>query len=358
VREAVFPKSFSVATAENIGCRLSSRRRKLPLARRIRDVLSGETVAQLSAGPTPGQLTLARLTLARLRLARLTKTKEQDGMLKRILLGLGDKEHSEAKIRLALDLAAAHGAKIRGVTVLDVDRLNYVGPVPMGGSGAAEELREHRLRVAAEKLSEVAEYFEQACRDAGVEFELHREEGEPQAILTEHAKFQDLMLFGLTGVFDYGLITDRAEHPIDMLIRFIQAGVRPILAVNDTYRKIERVLIAYSGSVESARTVKQFIRMQALPNPVIRVVTFDTDDEAGARRLRDVEGYCADYGVEVETKFIHGPPKGHILEEADAFNADAIVMGNSAKRLLSRKIFGETALYCLQHADRPVFLNQ
>ena len=279
-------------------------------------------------------------------------------MLKRILLGLGDKAHSEAKIHHAIDLAQRHAARITAVTILDADRLNYVGPVPMGGGAAAEELREHRLTVAGEKISEVADYVEQCCRDAKVEFNLHREVGDPFAILTDRARFQDLMLFGLTGVFDYGLVTDQDEKPIDLLIRFIRAGVRPILAVNDKFRTLNRVLIAYSGSVESARTVKQFIRMQPQPDAMIRVVTFDNNEEAGNQRLEEVDGYCRDYGVSVETKFVKGSPKGHIIEEADDFNADVIVMGNSAKSLLSRKIFGETALYCLKHADRPVFLNQ
>ena len=166
------------------------------------------------------------------------------------------------------------------------------------------------------------------------------------------------MLFGLTGIFDYGLVTDQDEKPIDLLIRFIRAGVRPILAVDEEYRPLNRILIAYSGSMESARTVKHFIRMQPRPDAAIRVVTFDTNDDLGNLRLKEVEGYCRDYGVSIETKFVHGAPKGHILEEADDFGADVIVMGNSAKSLLSRKIFGETALYCLNHADRPVFLNQ
>ena len=142
------------------------------------------------------------------------------------------------------------------------------------------------------------------------------------------------------------------------MIRFIRAGVRPILAVDEKFRALNRVLVAYSGSVESARTVKQFIRMQPRPEAVIRVVTFDTNEELARSRLEEVEGYCQDYGVSVETKFVPGSPKGHIIEEADDFGADVIVMGNSAKSLLSRKIFGETALYCLQHADRPIFLNQ
>ncbi len=279
-------------------------------------------------------------------------------MIKRILLALGDKEHSENKLRYALDLAQQHRAKLTAVTVLDVQRLYHVGPVPIGGGAAAEELRENRLSQCSERIAEVVAWFATSCRDAGVELAVHQEQGDPFPLMVEHAKFQDLMLFGLKGVFDYGIVTDRDEKPIDLLIRLIAAGVRPILAVNDSYRKIERVLVAYSGSAESARTVKQFARMNPWPDAAIRIVTFDTEEAAGARRIEEAAAYCQDYGLQAETKVIAGPPKGHIIDQADDFGADVIVMGNSAKSLLSRKVFGETALHCLQHADRPVFLNQ
>lgn len=278
--------------------------------------------------------------------------------MKRILIGLGSKEHSEAKLRYAIDLAQAHQAKITGVTVLDVDRLMHVGPIPLGGGAAAEDLREYRLNAVGEKIAEVVDYVQATCRDAGVACEVHQEEGDPFKLLVARARFQDIMLFGLHGVFEYDVVTDRAEHPIDLLIRFITAGVRPILAVNDNYRKIERVLVAYSGSVESARTVKHFVRLNPWPGAAVRVVTFDVDEAEGTQRLEDASDYCRDHGVDVETKLIQGPPKGHIIEEADDYGADVIVMGNSAKSLLSRKVFGETALHCLNHADRPVFFNQ
>jgi len=35
-----------------------------------------------------------------------------------------------------------------------------------------------------------------------------------------------------------------------------------------------------------------------------------------------------------------------------------MVVGNSAKNLLRRRIFGETALHAIQNANRPLFLAQ
>ena len=47
-----------------------------------------------------------------------------------------------------------------------------------------------------------------------------------------------------------------------------------------------------------------------------------------------------------------------LLPYAQDWDADLIVVGNSAQSLLLRKLFGETALHLIRHADRPLFLCQ
>ena len=54
-------------------------------------------------------------------------------MIKRILVGLGDVAYSKVATQYAISLAKQHGGRLTGVTLFDVDRLNYTGPVPIGG---------------------------------------------------------------------------------------------------------------------------------------------------------------------------------------------------------------------------------
>ena len=51
-------------------------------------------------------------------------------------------------------------------------------------------------------------------------------------------------------------------------------------------------------------------------------------------------------------------PRTGVLDYADTWDADLIVMGNSAKNLLRRKVFGETALHTISNAEVPLFLAQ
>ena len=131
-----------------------------------------------------------------------------------------------------------------------------------------------------------------------------------------------------------------------------------MLAVSDTFRPIRRVLVAYSGSLESAKTFKHYVQSGLYPEAVVRVVHFGSDIEVGERRLKSVESYFASHGREIETDFVQGDPVQELVPYAEKWEANLIVAGNSAKNLLLRKLFGETALQLLRASPLPLYLAQ
>ena len=48
--------------------------------------------------------------------------KEQEPMIKRILVGLGDRNYSSVATQHAIELAQLHGAELTAVTIVDVSR--------------------------------------------------------------------------------------------------------------------------------------------------------------------------------------------------------------------------------------------
>ena len=155
-------------------------------------------------------------------------------------------------------------------------------------------------------------------------------------------------------LFEHGVINE----PSDELIRLVKEGVRPILAVPYAIDEARRVLIAYSGSMESAKTMRQFVQMRLWPDMKLRIIMFN---HSGGHRESDLEAagsYCRAHGYDVDTELAHGPAKEKLLEHADQWKADLLVVGNSAKNLLLRKLFGETALHVLRNADRAIYTSQ
>lgn len=275
-------------------------------------------------------------------------------MLKRILVGLGSSEYTPSAVNYAVALALAHQAELTGVSILDVKALENVGPVPLGAGQFARQLAEDRVARAGEQITHSIQLFTDACEAAGVKHQVLRETAEPFALLSSKARYHDLMIFGLRSLFEFELVPD----PHDALVRLVQSGVRPLLAVAAGYYPIRKVLIAYSGSMESAKTMKHFVQMRLFDNPQVRIVTFDDGGKHGPALVAEAADYCRAHGLTVETDVVAGSPQRQLLPYSEQWGADLTVIGNSAKNLLLRRVFGETALNAIRTANRPLFLAQ
>ena len=275
-------------------------------------------------------------------------------MVKRILVGLGDVEHSQVAMELAVDLAQRHEAEITAVTVVDHERLDNVGPVPIGGGGAANELRAYRVNLTRKVIEDAIDRCSEVCKAAGVKYRLLYEERDPFDYFISCSRYHDLMICGLHHLFEHGVI----EEPPRELVSLIQSGVRPMLAVSNESRPIRKVLFAYGGSMQSAQSMRQFVQMQLYSGIEARVVSFGQEEPQTTNRLKAATEYCQDHGLEAEAESLPGPASEKLLPYANEWGADLIVMGNSSKGLLRRKLFGETAGRVMRNSNLPLFLSQ
>ena len=275
-------------------------------------------------------------------------------MTKRILVALSGTPFTPSAIETALELGREHDAEVTGVTVIDVARLEDVGPVPLGGSAAALDLTEHRRHVTEERIEEQVSRFEAACAEQGTIHRVIRETGDAMEELMGLWRYHDVTVVGLRGLFDYGIFRD----PHDKIIALLAKGVRPILAVAEKPRRVERVLIAYSGSMESAMAMKRFVQLHLWPNTTLGIAHFDRGEAASHRLVDDAVAYCRAHGFETEPLHWPGPTKGRLLPNAAGWGADMIVLGSSARHKLARLILGDTVHEVIRGAEIPLFLSQ
>ncbi len=275
-------------------------------------------------------------------------------MIKRILVALSGTQYTGAAIRHALELAGLHDAQVTGVTDVDLAKVANVGPVPMGGGAAASELMEHRLKLTEPHVQEAIKSFETACGEAGRTARVVCETGSPYEKIISVWRYHDLTVAGLRGLFEYGIV----HEPDDVIMRLISKGVRPILAVAREYRPVRRVLVAYNGSMESAKALKRFMQMQLWPDVTMGLVCFDMADDEARQLLDDAALYCKAHGHEVETQRVEGSPQKQLLDHAGRWEADLIVMGSSSRARLLQHLLGDTTLHAIRHAEVPLFLTQ
>ncbi len=277
-------------------------------------------------------------------------------MIKRILVGLGTSRTATSVTDHAIDIARSRAAELVGLAVTDPLRLDWTGPRPMGVGVdiAAADLRRQRHEKAAADIAAAGELFATRCRAAGVAHRVSAETGDPFEIAADLVRYHDMCVFGLRGLFEHDVVPE----PRDALERLVSDGVRPILAVTEDYRPIRRVLVAYSGSLESAKTFKHFVHSGLYAEAPVRIVHFGDDAATATRRLEKAAGYFAAHGRSVETDHAAGDAAKELIPYAQAWQADLIVAGNSAKNLLLRRIFGETALQLLRESPLPLYLAQ
>jgi nucleotide-binding universal stress UspA family protein len=275
-------------------------------------------------------------------------------MIKRILLGLGGTPYTDVAIQRAVELARIHDAVITGVTVVDTNKLKKVGPVPPGGGIYAAKLREKRLAISKERVDGAIAQFEDQCRKADIRARLERETGDPFETMIAHARYNDVTIFGLKSLFDYGFTVE----PRDALIRLVSQGVRPIIAVSPQFRSIRNVLIAYSGSMESAKAMRRYVQLNPWHNPRLHLVHFGQRDDGTEKLLKDAGQYCSDHGFSVKSELVDQSARDHLMAYAQQHDIDMIVMGNSIRNLLLRNLLGDTVLNTIQVSDRPLFLAQ
>ena len=175
-------------------------------------------------------------------------------MVRRILVGLGATAFARSEVLHAVELAQRYNAELTGVTVVDLRRLDHVGPVPIGADDAARQLRARRHEDAHRHVEQAIETFTAACREAGVRHHVKREErADAFDLLISEARYHDLVVLGLHGVFEGGLLQEAPGEASETLARLISSGVRPIERELSGYQLDIRLAPCGEFRIERAR---------------------------------------------------------------------------------------------------------
>lgn len=278
-------------------------------------------------------------------------------MIKRILTGLVGSRYEDAVITASLELASLHHASLNAVTAIDLERMRDASRFAETDSPLSEK---DPLGSAISEISKSFREFERRCKESRLEYSVQRERrNEPFDFLSSLSRYHDLVVLSLKNVFDYEVGGHRFHDPSIVLVKLVSLGVHPIVAVPEEWRSIERVLIAYSGSVQSAAAVRRFAQLAPFGQiQQVRVVTFQPDPERGQRLLSHLDAYLRSFGIDAELESVPQKPKDQLLRAADSFGADAIVMGDSAESLLRRRVLGETSLKAIRESGITLFLSQ
>lgn len=243
-----------------------------------------------------------------------------------ILLPVSADPSYKDALSLAVEVAKAHGADIRVVSVIDQAEIRRIE----GGGGlsaihmaqhAAEEFEKRKLEEATESILAAI----QVCANAGVQAHGDIREGDPPEELLASAGGCDLLVSSIASHFDPGL----EDKPGQLVLSMMQDGGIPVLLACSPYRPIRTVVVGCGGKPRTERAVGAMTKL-SLWKSGIRGILLAVDDspEAGEARLSAPRNILADEGYPSwEAQVVPGHRQEAFSTYCRKENADLAVLG-------------------------------
>jgi nucleotide-binding universal stress UspA family protein len=268
--------------------------------------------------------------------------------LKDILLHLDNSPSCPARLDLAVNLASAHGAHLKGLYVLSH---SYYAPRHGVGESEAATLQ----RLFTEKTAQAGISAEWICSDwpvVGVSI---------TEIITLYAYYTDLVIIGQP---DHS--TSSSTTPPDLPERLGLGAGRPLLVVPyaGNYSTVgDRVMVAWKAGRESARAVNDAMPFleKARHVSIVTVGNSEVPDSTAESAGLQLCAYLACHRVATGLEQIFttsGFPVGDLLlNHACEQKMDLLVMGAFGQSRRGAFMLGPVAGHLLNHMTLPVLIS-
>ena len=277
--------------------------------------------------------------------------------IKTIVVHLDATPHCPARVDLAIRIATAHDAHLVGLAptgLLDV-LATMSSAVPDGVEFVALSARFLR-----ERADTAASDFVERARTAGIaSHEARIVVDEPLDAIVRHANCSDLLVVGQT---------DRRASPDGVAWDFPQQAVLhagcPVLVVPHagTFAAVgERVLIAWKGTREAVRAVRDALPILRTAKQVVLIEVADDAPPTDTQRiaLLEVQAWLNRHGVESEVRLESGADAAGdvLLSRAADFESDLIVMGAYGHSRVREWVLGGVTRHLLNHMTVPTLMS-
>lgn len=277
-------------------------------------------------------------------------------MYRAALVGLKPQRSNDSVMHVAVSLAKQRGLQLSALAVIDPDAVAPTETTPIG----AAAFKVHRDDVVRKRAHENAlaalGAFEGLCSETGVDCSTMYREGAVEKVFSLESQTADLLIVGHAGD---SKACSRDREDVVALHEILRASSRPCLVATCVPVEVERVTVAFDGSLPSARTLYDFAvsgLWQERPIDVLSIAEegplADETSQRGARYLR-LHGYEATAHPLV-TKY--DIPE-NILRFVEESGAGALVMGTHGKPRWHELVFGTTTRSILRAVMVPVFLS-
>lgn len=275
-------------------------------------------------------------------------------MIRDIMVHLDGSPEDDIRLEHGQAIASAARAPLIGIFTNPLPDLTVAMPMD-GGAAAMQVLTELEEKVRQDGDA-TAQRLTETLASLHMPSELRRLDEPFGALITkvvEQARCADLFI----ATRPYGE-TETRVWP-DLVEAVLFGSGRALLVVppeRHWTRPIKTVLVAWNGSREAARSLREglsFIEQAA------RTVVLVVDSPSDAMPWVEVEGHLARHGVVAEVITAESQDRrvaDIILDEARRVSADLIVMGGYGHRRLRERVFGGATLDMFTASEIPLLV--
>jgi nucleotide-binding universal stress UspA family protein len=136
----------------------------------------------------------------------------------------------------------------------------------------------------------------------------------------------------------------------------LKNGLVPILAVPDSVRNIEKILVAYDNSAPASKAVHMFLLLGIWNACEITLLTVNNDAEAGQALLENLAEFFESYGIKPNLAVQHGHPDTVLKSYITENDIDMLVMGSYGRKSVREFFVGSVTKHLIQETAIPLFL--
>ncbi len=275
-------------------------------------------------------------------------------MLRSMLIGLDGSVYSDAAIELAIRWARRFDALVAGLGVVDEPAICNCEPVPIGAGYFKAERDQHLLAKARRRVKGCLEDFARRCDAEGVRYRVIEAVGIPEMRIVEHSRLYDLMVMGQQTYFHF----ETQKWPDETLPNALRQSSRPVVAVPDTIRDGNSVVIAYDGSPQADRALQAFGTLGLADREEVHVLSVHSDHATAEQQAGQAVDFLKSHDVRAFPHWTEPTTSVDriILEKVQELNARLLVMGACGRSMWREYVFGSTTTSVLESSPVPLLL--
>jgi len=280
-----------------------------------------------------------------------TKTEHMN----KIIAAMDGLKYSTATEQCAIDMAKQTGSHLTGVFLDDFTYSSFTVYQMVQKNDVSEKAIRQYSEKDKKTRDKAAEHFENACRKAGVQYNVHRDRNISIQDLLHESIYADLLVIDQKETF-----THYEEKTPTGFIRELLSEVQcPVLLVNKKYIPFEKLILLYDGGPSAVYAVKMFSYLlpsfSSLPADVLAAKGFYGDLHLPDNRL--MKELMKRHYPKASYEVLKGQPQTEIISRLKKEKEGTlVVLGSNRRGALSRWFKESMADILMEKIQGPLFV--